>query len=180
MNAAPPGAGAAGSGERIAWVGLGANLGRRAATLEAAFAALAALPGTRLLARSSLYRSAPHEAVGPDYLNAVARLATRLAPAALLAALHRIEAAHGRDRSGPNAPRTLDLDLLLHGDARLADADLALPHPRLHERAFVLMPLAELDPALEIPGHGPVARLLARLPAQPVSRLEPGAAASLD
>jgi 2-amino-4-hydroxy-6-hydroxymethyldihydropteridine diphosphokinase len=131
-----------------AWIGLGANLGDARAALRAAVRALAALPGTRVLRVSSLYRSAPVDAGGPDYLNAVAELDTPLAPLALLHTLQSIEQAAGRERPYRNAPRTLDLDLLLHGDERLDSPELTVPHPRMGERAFVLLPLAELAPGL--------------------------------
>ncbi len=131
-----------------AYVGLGANLGEPAAALARACAALAALPGTTLAARSSLWRSAPVDAGGPDYLNAVAQLRTTLTAPALLAALQAIEQAGGRTRPHPNAPRTLDLDLLLYGDAAIASPRLTVPHPRWRERAFVLRPLQELAPQL--------------------------------
>lgn len=139
-----------------AWIGLGANLGDRRATLEAALDALRLLPRTRLVARSRLWASAPVDADGPDYLNAVARLDTRLDPAELLAALQAIEHRFGRRRTGLNAPRTLDLDLLLAGDATIDAPALVVPHPRLHQRAFVLRPMAEIDPHHPIPGHGTV------------------------
>jgi 2-amino-4-hydroxy-6-hydroxymethyldihydropteridine diphosphokinase len=122
----------------VACIGLGANLGDARATLDAAQHALARLPQTRLVAASPLYRSAPIDATGPDYLNAVVVLETALAPHALLSELQRIEDRHGRERPHRNAPRTLDLDLLLYGDRRIATAALTVPHPRLHERAFVL------------------------------------------
>ena len=156
-----------------AYVGLGANLGDAAAALDDALRRLAALPHTQVTGRSSTYRTAPVDADGPDYLNAVAALATGLAPADLLAALHGIEAAHGRERPYRNAPRTLDLDLLLHGDARVAAPSLVLPHPRLHLRAFVLVPLLELDPACDVPGLGPARDLLRHLPDQRIERLAP-------
>ncbi len=154
-----------------AWIGLGANLGDTRATLRAAFSALAALPRTRLLDRSSLYRSAPVDAGGPDYLNAVALIDTGLDAHELLAHLHSIERQHGRERLYPNSPRTLDLDLLLYGDAQIESATLTVPHPRLHMRAFALAPLAELAPALYIPGRGPVAVLLTGVAAQPIEQL---------
>jgi len=132
--------------ETRAWIGLGANLGAREAALRGALAGMAALPGTRVLRVSSLYRSAPVDAGGPDYLNAVAEIATTLAPLALLHALQALEQAAGRERPYRNAPRTLDLDILFYGDVRLESTALTLPHPRLHERAFVLLPLAELAP----------------------------------
>lgn len=140
------------AGERI-FVGLGANLGDAAATVRAAFDALNELPGTRCVARSSLYRSAPIDAQGADYINAVAQLQTKLVPEALLEALHAIEERFGRERPYRNAPRTLDLDLLLYGQRHIATPRLTVPHPRMHERAFVLAPLAEIAPdlALTIP-----------------------------
>ncbi len=131
-----------------AWIGLGANLGDARATLRSAVQAMAALPGTRVLRASSLYRSAPVDANGPDYLNAVVELDTTLAPLDLLHALQAIEQGAGRERPYRNAPRTLDLDLLLYHEQRLNGAELTVPHPRMYERAFVLLPLAELAPAL--------------------------------
>ena len=128
------------------WIGLGANLGERADTLRAALAAINALSGTRVQRVSSLYRSAPVDAGGPDYLNAVAELSTTLAPQALLQALQAIELAAGRQRPYRNAPRTLDLDIVDWADATIDTATLSVPHPRLWERAFVLLPLAELAP----------------------------------
>ena len=159
---------------RRAWIGLGANLGEPEPALAAALTALAALPDTRLVALSSLYRSAPVDAAGPDFLNAVAVFDTRLAPAELLAAMHTIEAAAGRERPYRNAPRALDLDLLLHGDTRSETAALTLPHPRMHLRAFVLAPLAELADDLMLPGHGPVATLLRQARNQRIERLPAG------
>ncbi|WP_315122521.1 2-amino-4-hydroxy-6-hydroxymethyldihydropteridine diphosphokinase [Comamonas antarctica] len=132
--------------EVLAWIGLGANLGDRGAALARAVRALAALPATRHVRVSGLYASAPIDAGGPDYLNAVAELSTRLAPLALLDALQAIEQAAGRERPYRNAPRTLDLDLLAHGEQQLDTQRLTLPHPRIGERAFVLLPLAELAP----------------------------------
>jgi len=128
------------------YIGLGANLGDREAALRAALAAIGALPGTRVLRVSPLYRSAPVDAGGPDYLNAVAELATTLAPEALLRALQAIEHAAGRERPYRNAPRTLDLDILWFGRREIATAELTVPHPRMAERAFVLRPLADLVP----------------------------------
>ena len=150
---------------------LGANLGDARGALDAAFVALASLPGTQLRAASSLYRSAPVDSAGPDYLNAVVLIDTHLAPHALLRELQRIEQAHGRDRPYRNAPRTLDLDLLVYGARRIATKALTVPHPRLHERAFVLRPLAELAPQLVVPGLGPVGELLPRVADQRIDRL---------
>jgi 2-amino-4-hydroxy-6-hydroxymethyldihydropteridine diphosphokinase len=154
-----------------AYVGLGANLGDARATLAAALDALARLPGCSGLQVSSLWRTAPVDAGGPDYLNAVASLQTTLAPLALLDALQAIEQRFGRERPYVNAPRTLDLDLLLHGDAVLATPRLTLPHPRLHRRAFVLQPLLELAPGLQAPGLGPLAGHLGATAGQAVQRL---------
>ncbi len=132
-----------------AYVGLGANLGADLAqTLAEAARRLAVLPGTRVVALSSAWRSAPVEAHGPDFLNAVAALDTELAPLALLDALQAIELAHGRERPYRHAPRTLDLDLLLYDSQVLDTPRLTLPHPRLGERAFVLRPLLEIAPEL--------------------------------
>ncbi|QPF74557.1 2-amino-4-hydroxy-6-hydroxymethyldihydropteridine diphosphokinase [Roseateles sp. DAIF2] len=156
----------------VAYIGLGANLGDLAATLRAALAALAALPDTELQGVSGAWRSAPVEAGGPDYLNAVARLRTALAPEALLDALQAIELAHGRERPYLNAPRTLDLDLLLYAEQRLDTPRLSLPHPRLHQRAFVLRPLLELAPALAAPGLGALAAYLPGLAGQRIERLD--------
>lgn len=127
-----------------AWIGLGANLGDRGQVLAQAVHAMATLPGTRVCQVSSLYVSAPVDAGGPDFLNAVAELETTLAPRALLHGLQSIELAAGRERPYRNAPRTLDLDVLLYGDQQLDSPELTVPHPRMYERAFVLQPLAEL------------------------------------
>ncbi len=137
-----------------AFIGLGANLGDPRRSVEEALAEIAALPQTRLLRRSSLYRTAPVDAGGPDYVNAVAGVETALSPFELLRALLAIEQAHGRQRSVRNAPRTLDLDLLLHGDTIIETPELTLPHPRLHQRAFVLEPLLEVAPGLVVDGLG--------------------------
>ncbi len=129
-----------------AFVALGANLGDAAATVRQAIADLGALPQTRLVRASRLYRSTPWEASGPDFFNAVAEVATSLDAHALLAALHGLEQAAGRERPYLNAPRTLDLDLLLYGDALIETPSLTVPHPRMAQRAFVLRPLAEIAP----------------------------------
>lgn len=132
-----------------AYVGLGANLGADLpATLTLAALQLEALPGVHVVALSSVWRSAPVDASGPDFLNAVAALDTTLSPLELLEALQAIELTHGRERPYRNAPRTLDLDLLLHGDVVMNTSRLTLPHPRLGERAFVLRPLLEIAPQL--------------------------------
>ena len=131
-----------------AYVALGANLGDAAATLRAAFVALDELPHTRVLRHSHLWRSAPVEASGPDFINAAAAVQTRLTAPALLEALLALEARFGRQRPYHHAPRTLDLDLLLYGGARIASPQLTVPHPRMWQRAFVLRPLAEIAPQL--------------------------------
>ena len=164
--------GQAAAARRDAFVGLGSNLGDRVAALDAALAAIAVLPATTLVARSSYYESAPFEASGGDYLNAVARLETALAPLALLRALQAIETAQGRERPFANAPRTLDLDLLLYGEVQLDSAEITLPHPRLHQRAFVLVPLAEIAPTLVIPTHGAVGDLIGAVAAQRIAKLK--------
>jgi len=135
-----------------AYVALGANLGDARQAVTAAVTALAQLPGTALQACSRLYRTAPHEASGPDFINAVACLSTRLSAPQLLQALQALEQQAGRERPYPNAPRTLDLDVLLYGDARIDSPHLTVPHPRMWDRAFVVHPLAELAPALIPPG----------------------------
>ena len=153
-------------------VAIGANLADPARQVEAAFLDLARLPSTRLVARSSLYRTAPVGAPGqPDYVNACALLETSLAPRALLEALLAIERDHGRVRDVPNGARTLDLDIILYGSATIAETGLAIPHPRAHERAFVLAPLADVWPDARIPGHGDLAALLAATSGQRIERI---------
>ncbi len=131
-----------------AYVAFGANLGDARGAVEGAVAALATLDSTRVLRLSGLYQTAPIDSSGPDYLNAVAEISTALNAPALLSCLQQIEQRAGRDRPYRNAPRTLDLDLLLYGSARMESPHLTLPHPRMFERAFVLVPLAEIAPAL--------------------------------
>lgn len=147
-----------------AWVALGSNLSDPRSQVERGFEALAALPQTRLGARSRLYRTRPWGVVDqPDFVNAAARLETTLAPRELLDALLAVEARAGRVRGAHNGPRVLDLDLLLYGDRVVGEPGLVLPHPRLHERAFVLLPLADIAADVEVPGRGRVAELLARV-----------------
>lgn len=131
-----------------AYIGLGANLGDPMAALRQALARLAELPHTEVLRASGLYGSTPVDSSGPDYVNAVACVRTRLTAPALLSALQAQENQAGRERPYRNAPRTLDLDVLLYGSARMAGPVLTVPHPRMTERAFVLMPLAEIAPDL--------------------------------
>lgn len=143
-------------------VGLGSNLEDPVRQVETAIARLAAIQETRLLKQSSLYRSAPlGPADQPDFVNAVALLETRLAPDALFAALQHIERFMGRQRDGTRwGPRVIDIDFLLYGDRRINSGGLVVPHPRMHERNFVLLPLREIAPDIDIPGHGALADLL--------------------
>jgi 2-amino-4-hydroxy-6-hydroxymethyldihydropteridine diphosphokinase len=153
-------------------VALGGNLDDPARHVAEALTALARLPRTRLAASSSLYRTAPVGKLDqPDFVNAVARLETELSADELLRHLFALEARHGRVRGEPNAPRTLDLDLLLYGEHVIDTPTLKVPHPRMHERAFVLLPLSEISPAAVIPGRGKVSELLPDVAGQNVSRL---------
>ena len=156
-----------------AFIGVGANLGFSRDAVLNALADLSRLPRSTFVAASSLYRSAPVDAEGPDYINAAAEIETTLAPHDLLLALQAIETRYGRVRTTRNAPRTLDLDLLLYGDGIVKTTDLTVPHPRLHERAFALLPLIELAGRIAIPGQGRADMLVEQLPHQVVERLEP-------
>ena len=150
---------------RNAYISLGANLGDRERSLRRAIELLGTREGIRVARVSSLRETEPWGPVEqPSFLNAAAELETSLEPRALLDALLAVECGLGRVREGPRyGPRTIDLDLLVYGDAVVAEPGLVLPHPRLHERRFALEPLAELDPDLVVPGHGPVSALLAAL-----------------
>ncbi len=155
-----------------AFVGLGANLGDPEAQVRGALTALEAIRATRLVAASSLYRSTPVGVGGqPDFINAVAAIETARGARALLDELLGVEARFGRRREFPGAPRTLDLDLLLYGDQLIDEPGLVVPHPRMHERAFVLAPLAEIAPETVVPGKGPVSVLLAACKDQKVERI---------
>ena len=155
-----------------AYVALGANLQNPAAQVMAGFKALAALPRTRLIAQSSLYRTAPVGYAGqPDFINAVGAVETTLSPRELLEALLTIELNHGRVREFANAPRTLDLDVLLYGELKVHEEGLTIPHPRMHERAFVLVPLAEIAPHCMVPGRGTVVDLLRATNVEGVTRI---------
>ena len=164
----------AGSRWLPAYVGLGSNLADPEQQVRGALEELGSLPETRLVTHSRLYRSPPMGPVAQtDFINAVAALVTRLPPRVLLAALQGIEDAHGRDRTEIRwGPRTLDLDLLLVADLRLDESPVRLPHPGVHERNFVLYPLAEIAPALMVPGQGRVAQLAARCPRGELALLE--------
>ncbi len=150
-----------------AYVALGANLGDAPATLMRAIETLDRVPATRVTARSSLYRTAPVDATGPDFINAVVALTTRLTAPDLLRALQALELEAGRERPYKNAPRTLDLDLLLYGDAHIDSPALTVPHPRMDGRAFVLRPLAEIAPQ-RVP-----AEALMAVAGQRVERIDP-------
>lgn len=156
----------------IAYVGIGANLGDARANVADAVARLAALPGVRLVRASSSYRTAPIDSSGDDYVNAVACLDTKLPAHALLHALRAIEQAHGRERPYHNAPRTLDLDLLLYGAETIDTPELTVPHPRMLDRAFVLAPLLEIAPDAEVPGRGPARAFAAAVAGQAVTKLD--------
>lgn len=156
----------------VAYVGIGSNLEDPRAQVLRAFDELGHLPDTRVTARSSLYRTAPiGHAAQPDFINAVAALDTQLPAEALLRELQAVEARRHRKRSFPNAPRTLDLDLLLYGDARIDQPGLSVPHPRMHERAFVLQPLIEIAPQVQIPQRGAASQWLAASAGQKVERI---------
>ncbi|NMM27177.1 MAG: 2-amino-4-hydroxy-6-hydroxymethyldihydropteridine diphosphokinase [Glaciimonas sp.] len=153
------------------YVGLGANLGDARNQVLRAIAQLQTLPDTNLSARSSLFRSAPIDASGDDFINAVVQLKTRLPAAELLLALQAIEHDFGRLRPYPNAPRTLDLDLLLYGNQTIASTTLQVPHPRMTQRAFVLIPLLQIDPLIQIPGHGAAHQFLPAVADQVIQRI---------
>jgi 2-amino-4-hydroxy-6-hydroxymethyldihydropteridine diphosphokinase len=155
-----------------AFIGLGANLDDPQAQILRAFGELAVLPQSTLSGKSSLWRSAPvGYADQPEYTNAVARIETGLSADGLLDELQAIESAHERQRSFANAPRTLDLDLLIYGDEQRISDRLTLPHPRMHERAFVLKPLLEIAPEAFIPGRGAARACLASVIDQPCERV---------
>lgn len=156
-----------------AYIGIGANLGDARANVEDAIGMLRQLHDSTLAGVSSLYLTAPIDSSGDDYINAVARLQTTLEAEDLLAALQNIEQAHGRLRPYRNAPRTLDLDLLLYGEQIISSPHLSVPHPRMTERAFVLVPLHELDAQAHIPGHGVAADHLPRVADQAITQLKP-------
>jgi len=151
-----------------AYIGIGANLGDARETVTRAIDMLGQLPGTSLTARSSLFRTAPIEADGDDYVNAVAQIQTELTAADLLEALFELEQQFGRARPYVNAPRTLDLDILLYGEQRIDSAALTIPHPRMTMRAFVLIPLLQIDPLLVIPGRGPAHQFVSGVSGQAI------------
>jgi len=155
----------------VAFIGIGANLGDARQTVKDAIVCLAQQVGITVLARSSLYRTAPVDATGDDYYNAVVKVLTTFSAPQLLRICHHIEDQFGRERPFRNAPRTLDLDLLLFGSEQHGTEHLVVPHPRLAERAFALVPLLELDPAVVIPGIGPAADCLPRIGGQRIDKV---------
>jgi len=164
--------------KRIAYIGLGSNQGEVTEALNSAIESLRSIEQSELIAVSPFYRSAPIDAPGPDFLNAVVKLETALEPYALLLHLLDIELMLGRKRRGlkKNAPRNVDLDLLLVGDIIIQSTPLTLPHPRLHLRAFVLRPLLDLAPDIRIPGQGPAASFLDAVEDQKIEPVEAPAA----
>ncbi len=160
-----------------AYIALGSNLNHPTQQVLAAIKAIAKLPDCQLIKQSSLYETAPvdcpeqNSTPAPNFINAVLQVTTQLSPHALLAALHAIENAAGRERPYVNAPRVLDCDLLLYDDRLINDGRLSLPHPRMHQRGFVLLPLFEIDPHLSMPNHGKIATLIAQQSFTGIKRL---------
>jgi 2-amino-4-hydroxy-6-hydroxymethyldihydropteridine diphosphokinase len=155
----------------LAYIGIGANLGDAQQNVQQALSALNELPQTSVSAQSSLFRTAPIDADGDDYVNAVAQLKTALPPEELLQALLQLEQGFGRERAYLNAPRTLDLDILLYGDQIIHSESLTVPHPRMTTRAFVLIPLLQIDPFIVIPGHGAAHRFAPAVAAQTIRKM---------
>ena len=156
----------------VAYLGLGANLGDARQTLKDAVVCLAQQHTITVLAKSSLYRTAPIDASGDDYLNLVVKLDTTLPVRHLLALCHKIEHHFGRERPFRNAPRTIDIDILLYGEHAIDEPDLIVPHPRMTERAFVLVPLVEIEPALIIPQRGRADAFLAAVAGQRIEKMK--------
>lgn len=154
-----------------AYIGIGANLGDARAQVEQAINSLKQLPGTRLVAQSSLFLTAPVDATGDDYVNAVACIETELPAQALLEQLQELEQSAGRERPYRNAPRTLDLDILLYGEQIIATPGLSVPHPRLTQRAFALIPLLQIDPFIAIPGQGPAHQFVQHVADQAIRKI---------
>jgi 2-amino-4-hydroxy-6-hydroxymethyldihydropteridine diphosphokinase len=155
----------------VCYIGIGANLGDAGDQVRSALLRLGELPQSRLTGQSDLFRTAPVEAGGDDYINAVAQLDTHLGAEDLLRALQAIEQDFGRERPYRNAPRTLDLDVLLYGQQRIASSMLEVPHPRMTERAFVLIPLLQIDPFISIPGKGPAHSFVGAVAGQVIRRI---------
>jgi len=156
----------------VAYLGLGANLGDARQTLKDAVVCLAQQHTITVLAKSSFYRTAPIDAGGDDYLNLVVKLDTSMAVRHLLALCHKIEHHFGRERPFRNAPRTLDIDILLYGEHAIDEPDLIVPHPRMTERAFVMVPLVEIEPTLIIPQRGRADAFLAAVADQRIEKMK--------
>ncbi|HEV2611097.1 MAG TPA: 2-amino-4-hydroxy-6-hydroxymethyldihydropteridine diphosphokinase [Noviherbaspirillum sp.] len=154
-----------------AYIGIGSNLGDAADHVQRAILRLGKLDDTRLTAQSNLFRTAPVDAGGDDYVNAVAKLETALPADRLLSALQAIEQDFGRERPFPNAPRTLDLDVLLYAQQRIDTPSLTVPHPRLTQRAFALIPLLQIDPMIAIPGKGPAHQFVPDVAGQAIQKI---------
>jgi 2-amino-4-hydroxy-6-hydroxymethyldihydropteridine diphosphokinase len=153
------------------YIGIGANLGDAQESVTQAIALIGKLPDTQLAAQSSLFSTAPIDAAGDDYVNAVVKINTRLQPLELLHALQGLEQDFGRQRPYRNAPRTLDLDILLYGDKTISTKDLEIPHPRMTQRAFVLIPLIEIDPFITIPKQGPAHNFIPAVASQAIRKI---------
>ncbi|WP_334187133.1 2-amino-4-hydroxy-6-hydroxymethyldihydropteridine diphosphokinase [Noviherbaspirillum sp.] len=153
------------------YIGIGSNLGDAADNVQRAILLLGTLDDTRLIAQSNLFRTAPVDGGGDDYVNAVAKLETGMPADLLLNALQAIEQDFGRERPFPNAPRTLDLDVLLYAQQRIDTPSLTVPHPRLTQRAFALIPLLQLDPLLAIPGKGPAHQFVPGVAGQAIQKI---------
>lgn len=157
--------------EVSAYIGIGANLGNATDNVREALVALNTIEATRVTAQSSLFRTSPIDADGDDYVNAVARITTALPAEELLKALFKLEQTFGRERSYVNAPRTLDLDLLLYGERIIESASMTVPHPRMTTRAFVLIPLLQIDPFIDIPGRGAAHRFVPAVSDQAIQKI---------
>jgi 2-amino-4-hydroxy-6-hydroxymethyldihydropteridine diphosphokinase len=153
------------------YIGIGSNLGDARDNVERTIAMLGQLADTQLTGQSSLFRTAPVDAGGDDYINAVAHIETRMTAPELLLALQTIEQCLGRERPYRNAPRTLDLDLLLYGQQIIASESLTVPHPRMTQRAFVLIPLLQIDPFVTIPGQGPAHAFVSGVADQAIQKI---------
>jgi 2-amino-4-hydroxy-6-hydroxymethyldihydropteridine diphosphokinase len=154
-----------------AYIGIGANLGDAQSTVQLAIQKLSAMPQTRVSQQSSLFRTSPIDAGGDDYVNAVACLSTQLEAQELLLQLQAIENEFGRERPYVNAPRTLDLDILLYGNQQINTETLTVPHPRLTQRAFTLIPLLQIDPLIAIPGKGAAHQYVPNVADQSIARI---------
>lgn len=153
------------------FIGIGSNLGDAEANVRRAIERLGQMAQSRLTGQSSLFRTAPVDAGGDDYINAVVRVETSLLPEGLLYALQSIEQDMGRERPYRNAPRTLDLDLLLYGSQSISTDSLTVPHPRMAQRAFVLIPLLQIDPFVMIPGQGPAHAFVPAVAGQAIQKI---------